>query len=276
MVALVASVFKSNAQTTVPFYGFELSNYEVGDTVEYLTSSYNASLGSSCLRREAFAFLGKTPIGTDSIAYEVAYTYYQMCEFPGVPVQQWLTKDTVERLLANDPVYGNDNNILDFMLFNCDSAAPNVCMEFAFDTINGLKHLKAELYNNVGWYSYEATENIGLTGYHYFDDASRNTDLVYARLQNYGVYGQWQPIYLSVGQAELQNALVEYDIVNKLLCVKNEANDYDALRLYDVSGRCVLNAEPNVKSVSLAYLTPGLYFYQLVGKESSSGKILVR
>ncbi|HZG01573.1 MAG TPA: T9SS type A sorting domain-containing protein [Chitinophagales bacterium] len=227
----------------------------------------------SCNGKKLFVILNKVQTTPGTVEYTVKQLYRFYCS--GAP-QATEGTDTILVTIANDTVVNNANNLLDGVLTVANDGWLSTSL--VFDTVQGLKHLNVDVSGFEFACDYDALQNIGLTYYRRSEGGMEINEhmLTYARLQHYGIYGQYNQLILSTPSGYQIAQAVEYDFINKILKLKNEANDYDALRLYDVSGRCVLNVQSNVKSVLLNHLIPGVYFYQLVGKESASGKILVR
>src|SRR6185436_6337010 len=67
---------KSQAQTQFPFYGFELSNYEVGDSLEYEDYSSSLISNSSMASTTLYKILKKEFLSIDSIKFTVQINYY--------------------------------------------------------------------------------------------------------------------------------------------------------------------------------------------------------
>lgn len=273
-VLIFATAFQSNAQTTVPFYGFELSNYEVGDTLEYDVSVYWAFTGASCSGKQVFVILDKQFVGTDTVSYSLLSVRKVYCM--GAPAPNEST-DTFSLFISNDTVLGNSNNLLGQHLIAYDTLYTGFVN---FDTTSGAKHLAANLSGFEVVYAYDALENLGLVNYVFASGdpstMSSSYTLIYANVLHYGIYGTYEPIYLSSEQPKIQNALVEYNALTNSLELKSISNDFGLLRLYDLSGRCVFTTAPYTKSVSLGHLQSGMYFYQLVDKQTAKGKIVVR
>ena len=273
LTLLVATVFQSNAQTSIPFYGFELSNYEVGDSLLYSTHRQFVVSGGTCNGKKLFVILDKVQTSPDTVKYTVKQLYRFYCSGAPQPTEG---ADTVFIAVSNDTVVNNNNNLLTEEL----TVANDVWLStiLVFDTVQGLKHLNVDVGGFEFVCEYDALQNVGLTTYKRSEGGMEiNThSLLYARLQHYGMYGEYDELVLSAPAVNQAIQPLEYDVLNKTLTVKNETTNRASLRLYDEIGRCVLTAQPNAKTISLNHLTHGIYFYQFVGEQTATGKILVR
>ena len=156
---LIMTCLKLQAQTQFPFYGFELSNYEVGDTLEYYYS-YNSFEKGSHEFNLLFEFVKKDTYGNDSIRYTTLRH-----DNLGNSI------DTILSTVTNDTIYNNDNNFLDVKLVSFDTIMKGYdSAYFKYDTLSGLKRINLKLSKDGGYIkkSYSAIENIGIIEWHQF------------------------------------------------------------------------------------------------------------
>ena len=272
-----ATVFQSNAQTTIPFYGFELSNYEVGDTLLYIRDHNDYAWESNW--KTLLVVTDKENLGT-----EISYTFQKTERYWHWSVANeidTLTQTSFSISITNDPVVGNSNNILGMNLYSFDSALVEPGGYITYGVAGGLKEVE---YNAIflGGYSVEYLlfQNLGIVKYDtwQFNGSDLTTDdlsLLYARLQYYGVYGEYDPIALSVAATKNKSPVLNYNALDKTLRLKAAAGAVDKVELFDVLGHRVLTSEFKSKSIPLNHLPTGVYFFQLIGEQTSTGKILV-
>jgi len=273
--ALVACVFQSNAQTSVPFYGFELSNYEVGDTLEYYNVAWSGAFDHSSQGYKAWVIIGKEVTGNDSTLFTAAHTELYSWSINGSPMQQEFVQDTVQWLLINNAVYGNGNNILGDTMLAADSAGT-----LEYDTVTDLKHILVAGQNSDADYNYEATQNLGIITYQLSgggpdDEDFYDDNLSFAHLEHYGIYGAYSPLYLAVDVAKPIAPVVTYNDEDRTIRA-SAAQPNEWLKLYDVLGRCVLTADINAEQIPVGQLNQGIYFYAVIGHQTASGKLWIR
>lgn len=277
-VALMTSAFQSNAQTSIPFYGFELSNYEVGDTLEYNNHYFYSYLAVAYAYDTVVWVIIDKQVLSDSLVEFTARKVNKGNSFESANgttlTYVWYTADTVSVQISNDSITPNSNNFLGVWTHN-DSAT------ITYDTLNGLKHL--QLHWVTGPYDsldISALENLGITQYHRGESylyQIENHTLVYANVQHYGIYGEYQPLYSSTPRQINQDALVvAYNEKNKMLQLKPTVHLDGVITLYDVLGRSVFSSNMNEREFYVGHLTTGLYFYNLTGNQTASGKVLIR
>jgi len=279
VVAAFFAVAPTDAQS-VPFYGFELSNYEVGDTLEYALWTYEYPY--ECNGFVSYTILDKQTLNADSVLFTVQTLHSTSCFQSGVGGYQDDEADTVLRLITNDTVYGNHNNVLDKMLRVFDTTGVTLDSPYlVFDTVDGNKRLRLHLVEDLGAAdAYTAIQNLGITELNHDEEdvmqSMYHYTLVYAHTEHYGVYGQWQPFFLNVDAASDRNALVvTYDERDKTIHTFTQQPN-GQLRLFDVPGRCVLTADVDAKPIPTERLNQGIYFYSITGAQTASGKLWIR
>lgn len=267
------SVFKITAQTTIPFYGYEAS-FEIGDSIEF--SDYQSSCpdGYYWYKKRLCVFISKVVIDS-TLFYTVRQVQKAQQYNQSGFVNEYLLIDTFPFANTNEPLIDSNQYIFPGCMLS-DSISANGY--FIFDTINGLKYVKMDFDTTADILRFEAYECRGVTNWYSFDGCHVSAwSQIYASLQHCGIFGDYEPIYLSTESIVKQNDLVvTYNNENKTLQVKSHEHLNGLIKLYDVLGRCVLSSDINEKEFYVGNLTEGIYFYSINGRQTSSGKILIR
>jgi hypothetical protein len=274
LIALVGCVFKNNAQTTVPFYGFELSNYEVGDTLQYTYTKATGVTGVMCTGYKAWVVLTKSFIAVDTLHYTARHIEKTHCASNQNSYEEdFMLYDTVSWIINNELVYGDSNNIFSYFLAPCDTF---LCQGFVFDTVNDQKELSLNVQNFEGDYHYYVKQNLGVILYHFTPwgeiEWSQYVGLTFAKLANNGIYGGWQPMYLNTPEVDHHDLSVLYDAESRLLTLVSNGWIRESFKLR-VLGRCVLSSEVNQKTIPVNNLPNGIYIYSISGQKN--GKIWI-
>ena len=188
LLLIVVSFFvgkNCEAQNTCPFLGLELSNYEVGDSLEYHFTSTNFNIVVNDYDF-GIVIISKDSISPDSMSYQI---------------KGFGISDTTQLGISNDSIYGNNNNFLFVELTKFDTSMwPGLgdSAFISFDTLSGNKRLKKHIIGGFIDDEYLAIQNLGIV-YHYFatenpSDWDYTYDLLFAHLNHYGTYGTYVEI----------------------------------------------------------------------------------
>ncbi len=222
----------------VPFTGFELSNYEAGDTLEYKFTHTPVLFSSSfCTGYYLFEILNKQQISSDTIEYSVKKVYYSFCMGAPFPTQGI---DSFEFIVSNDSLLNHSNNLLGVYIYKPDSTEWDI-VYFAYDTIAGLKHLSMALSGFEHSEGYEAQQNIGILNTSKSDADGGTTlyELSYANLDHYGLYGEYHEIVLDIAELPASSNLnIYFDEASKSLSICNNRSglNQSEFAIYDVLG----------------------------------------
>jgi hypothetical protein len=270
---------KSYSQTKqFPFYGFELSNYEVGDTLEYYSNYWQPPGPTpSYIDTDIYTITKKENISSDTIRYTIqdTYSFY-------IPGSNPITKTQyLERLITNNAIYNNNNNILEQLLPAMDTTPGN---SFQYDTIIGRKTLWVSVNNiNIKKYTYnvlhyEAIQNLGLTTFSNWTNPVPPfymDTLIYANLAHYGIYGTYSKLIDNINQPSvfMGNISIRNDNGNAYLFLTSSQNlSSPVLTIYDLLGRPLETKQINIGSnpINLNNFAKGIYLY----KVTSNGNVL--
>jgi hypothetical protein len=285
IVFLFALSSTSRAQTQFPFYGYELSNYEVGDSLEYVTTTSVAN-GESCEGHDLYCIINKESLsGNDSIRYTIRSFSNSICNI-GSNFHGFSLLDTLKAVINNDTVYKNDNNLLGFLLYAFDDSsakegkAAGDTSFIQFDTVNGNKKLHLQYSSSAQNYGYDAEQNIGITStYQNYEDQGQtnfSTSLEYYHLAHGGTGGTLTQLYDNVIQPPIAkfSASIRYDNNgNAFLLLSSTQNlDNSILSIFDLLGRNVktLQVTNGSNLIDMQTLPKGMYLY----KAESNGNIL--
>jgi hypothetical protein len=287
LIFFLSSLTK-NSYAQYPFYGFELSNYEVGDTLEYFREiQYGWDPGDMpCNYQDLYVITGKaTDAKGDSEMYQFWHIDFEYCPY----YYSGNSNGVFQLVINNDTVYNNDNNLLGYQLSKFDTSGSlggNIDSNYVvYDTINGLKRLKLGINSLAGTMGYEVIQNIGLIDYGQTTECCgfNNGQLIYAHLAHYGIFGTYE--YISDGVSNSvhpqTNISIRYDNGgNALLFYSSNENVVQPIVVvYDLLGRKVetqpINTGANL--INSPNLAAGIYLYRVSSEENmlGQGKLLL-
>ena len=274
---------KSHSQTQFPFTGFELSNYEIGDTLEYSDSNYvsNWVYTGWHFYKELIVIIDKQNVGIDTIIYT-----YESSISP-------TDKDTFTRVITNNLICNSVTGI-PWRLLYCSDTFVNFTyadsVVVSFDTINGLKRLTTYGYDTDNSFypgHYQVIQNIGMVNYDdlYFlaaGPAFSFSTLIYAHLAHYGIYGSiYVPLfYYNIDETKKDNLISIYPnpADENLFIQKTQRSNSTSVELYNYAGQLVFqNKNFNEENIDTKNLQNGFYVLKYAdGNNYSVKKFLVQ
>ena len=271
------------------FYGHELSNYEVGDTLIYTRWNWTSMQGGDCYRNQFYTIINKGITGTsDSIIYTLQYVFSysgQGCWPSASGI------DTFQTVISNDTVYDNNNNLFFYGLHKMDFDTSILLPPFdstfvRYDTTSGLKRLKSKYISSMYGYGYLAIENIGLI---YFGEGSEDpqfgswsSTLKYAHLANYGIYGTYFPvIYNDIADPEkTQSEISIYpNPATNEIKISNLSSEENQITIYNLLGQQVKNISVSNEqnhTINISDLPSGIYMLTVSNNKKINCKKFVK
>ena len=266
---------KTQAQLQIPFSGYELSNYEVGDTLEYF--HYQAIQTGYAFWNQIFVVTEKFFLSNnDSIDY--TFKSIIICCI-----------DTLHIIITNDSIYNNDNNILKRLLYPFDTTGLAFLdsSSFQYDTISGLKNLSSYISSDFSE-GYSAIQNIGITRWFYFGPTlsvgSYKDTLIYAHLSHYGIYGNYAPL----GYNEISNPKFDISLspnpATTEIKITNLSPTENQISIFNLLGQQVLYrvanflkvGNSNHATINISDLPAGIYVVTIFDGEKFVCKKLVK
>jgi hypothetical protein len=242
---------KSYSQSHIPFYGFELNNYETGDTLKYVYHHTDSGSGHPLTDIMTYSIIAKKNISGSSIRYTIK-------------IDDGAFIDTIESVITNDTVYNNYNNILQLP----------VVEPATLDTIHGLKRL-----TNLGE-PYIAVQNIGIITYGSWYVGifpGFNDTLLYAHLTHYGIYDIHHPVILGVDNPSTSTSCISirYDNGSPVLFISSSQNILSlTLTLYDLLGQKIETKSISIGNnpLNLNGFFKGMYLYKVSSNGNAIGQ----
>lgn len=267
LVSVLSALIQTETRAQFPFYGYELNNYEVGDTLEYYY--YSAAALGYFQSYQLYRILQKDVFAGDSIKYTFDY-------ISGYP--PYYLRDTVSKTFDNDTVYNNKNNLFGLTLWD---STDNGLDSLTYDTIGVLKRIKFKSEQLFNQKHYEVMENVGIINWGYkqgdFLPDEESYTLLYAHLAHYGIYGSYFPVIFTSLESDisLQKVFIHYDNGSVFLSLSSNNNlTHLQLSVCDLSGRRIKTMPVTVglNRIDMSNFPKGMYLYKL----ESEGKIISR
>ncbi|MEI7803157.1 MAG: T9SS type A sorting domain-containing protein [Bacteroidota bacterium] len=260
---------KSQAQIQFPFTGYELNDYEVGDTLEYYF--YQSIQTGYAYWNEVFIVINKNFLsGNDSIKY----TFRKVRNF---------NEDTVQIIITNDSVYNHHNNILGLELIQFDTSGFGQLDSayIKFDTTNSLKRLRMNIVGGFSGEGYNTSENIGLINWYYnsgnINIYSYEYNLLYAHLAHNGVYGTYLPTSIEEPQTNNLISIYPNPADENFFIQKSQRSNSASVQVYNYTGQLVFeNKNFKEENIDTGNLQNGFYVLKYSdGNNYSVKKFLV-
>lgn len=260
---------KSHGQIQFPFSGFELSNYEIGDTLEYYF--YQSIQTGYAYWNEVFIVIDKNSLsGNDSIEY----TFRKVRNF---------NEDTVQIIITNDSVYNHHNNILGLELtpFDTSGFGQLDSAYIKFDTTSSLKRLRMNIVGGLFGQGYNAKENIGLIHWYYnsgnINIYSFEYNLLYAHLAHFGIYGVYVPTNIEESIADNLISIYPNPANENLFIQKTQRSNSASVQVFNYTGQLVFeNKNFKEENIDTQNLQNGFYVLKYSdGNNYSVKKFLV-